>query len=104
MATLLQELKNMNIKRITSVLTSVILISTALVSQSKPKLVVGITIDQMKQEYIYRFWDRFGEEGFKKIINNGHMYVDAHYSTSQLILRLGMQVSTREQLHQYMAS
>ena len=51
-----------------------------LYSQSKPKLVVGITVDQMKQEYLYRFWDRYGDDGFKKIINEGHMFVDAHYS------------------------
>ena len=57
-----------------------ILSTSALYSQTKPKLVIGITVDQMKQEYLYRFWDRYGDDGFKKLINNGHLYVDAHYS------------------------
>ena len=55
-------------------------ILTALDGQARPKIVVGITIDQMKQEYIHRFWDRYSEGGFKKLVREGHSYVDAHYS------------------------
>ena len=29
-------------------------------SQKKPKLVVGIVVDQMRYDYIYRFWNEFG--------------------------------------------
>ena len=31
---------------------------------SKPKLVVGIIVDQMRQEYLHRFQDHFGDDGF----------------------------------------
>ena len=27
----------------------------------RPKLVVGITVDQMRMDYLYRFWDAFGD-------------------------------------------
>ncbi len=37
----------------------------------KPKLVVGIIVDQMRQEYLYRFADRFGEGGFKRFTQQG---------------------------------
>jgi predicted AlkP superfamily pyrophosphatase or phosphodiesterase len=37
----------------------------------KPKIVVGIVVDQMCYEYLYRYQDRFGENGFKKIMQNG---------------------------------
>ncbi|MBN2347688.1 MAG: alkaline phosphatase family protein [Bacteroidales bacterium] len=37
----------------------------------QPKLVVGIVISQMRYDYIYRYWDKFGENGFKKLINGG---------------------------------
>ena len=26
---------------------------------SKPRLVVGIVVDQMRNDFIYRYWDRF---------------------------------------------
>ncbi|MDX1630173.1 MAG: alkaline phosphatase family protein, partial [Fulvivirga sp.] len=50
------------------------------INAQKPKLVVGIVVDQMRQEYIYRFQDKFGEKGFKKLIKEGFMYKNAHYN------------------------
>jgi predicted AlkP superfamily pyrophosphatase or phosphodiesterase len=38
---------------------------------SRPKLVVGIVVDQMRWDYLYRYYDRYGEGGFKRMINQG---------------------------------
>lgn len=46
----------------------------------KPKLVVGIVVDQMRQEYLLRFYDQFGEGGFKRLMNEGFMARNAHYN------------------------
>jgi predicted AlkP superfamily pyrophosphatase or phosphodiesterase len=46
----------------------------------KPKLVVGIVVDQMRQEYLYRFEKKFGNGGFKRLINEGFMLRNAHYN------------------------
>lgn len=37
----------------------------------KPKLIVGIVVEQMRYDYIYRFWDKLGEKGFKRLIYEG---------------------------------
>ncbi|WP_418502290.1 alkaline phosphatase PafA [Flagellimonas sp.] len=37
----------------------------------RPKLVVGIVVDQMRWDYLYRYYDRYGEEGFKRMLNQG---------------------------------
>lgn len=37
----------------------------------QPKLVVGIVVDQMCYEYLFRYQERFGENGFRKIMKNG---------------------------------
>ena len=34
-------------------------------AQEKPKLVVGIVVDQMRYDYVYRFWNQFGNNGHK---------------------------------------
>lgn len=47
---------------------------------TKPKLIVGVVVDQMRNDYIYRFWDRYGNGGFKKIVNNGFYLRNAHYN------------------------
>lgn len=46
----------------------------------QPKLVVGIVVDQMRHDYIYRYWNKFGNGGFKKLINEGYFYKNAHYN------------------------
>lgn len=50
------------------------------IAQQKPKLVVGIVVDQMRQEYLYRFENKFGEQGFKRLMNEGFMVKNAHYN------------------------
>jgi Type I phosphodiesterase / nucleotide pyrophosphatase len=37
----------------------------------RPKLVVGIAVDQMRWDYLYRYYDRYGAEGFKRMLNGG---------------------------------
>jgi predicted AlkP superfamily pyrophosphatase or phosphodiesterase len=37
----------------------------------RPKLVVGLVIDQMRWDYLYRFYDRYQENGFKRMLNEG---------------------------------
>tara|TARA_B110000503_G_scaffold64282_1_gene101337 strand:+ start:189 stop:1826 length:1638 start_codon:yes stop_codon:yes gene_type:complete len=49
-------------------------------TQQKPKLVVGIVIDQMRYDYLTRFTDRFGENGFKRLLNNGFSVENAYYN------------------------
>ncbi|WP_240348255.1 alkaline phosphatase PafA [Longitalea arenae] len=41
-------------------------------SVSRPKLVVGIVIDQMRWDYLYRYYDRYAADGgFKRLLNQG---------------------------------
>lgn len=37
----------------------------------RPKLVVGIVVDQMRWDYLYRFYDRYGTGGFKRMLAEG---------------------------------
>lgn len=37
----------------------------------RPKLVVGIVVDQMRWDYLYRYYDRYGDGGFKRLLNEG---------------------------------
>lgn len=55
------------------------LVGSSLFAQ-KPKLVVGIVVDQMRQEYLYRFHSKLGEGGFKRLMGEGFMLTNAHYN------------------------
>ncbi|AWA30219.1 alkaline phosphatase [Flavobacterium magnum] len=52
----------------------------ALSAQQRPKLVVGIVVDQMKMEYLYRFSSDFTKNGFKKLMDDGFVFENMHYN------------------------
>ncbi len=45
---------------------------TKLNSIARPKLVVGLVIDQMRWDYLYRYYNKFGNDGFKRLLNTGY--------------------------------
>lgn len=55
-------------------------VSLFLNAQDRPRLVVGIVADQMRQEYLYRFEKKFGNGGFRRLMNEGFMLKNAHYN------------------------
>ncbi|MFH4963910.1 alkaline phosphatase PafA [Gaetbulibacter sp. M235] len=46
----------------------------------RPKLVVGIVIDQMRYDYLTRFYNRYGEGGFKRMMNEGFNCKNNHFN------------------------
>ena len=40
-------------------------------SLPRPKLVVGLVVDQMRWDYLYRYYDRYQTGGFKRLLNEG---------------------------------
>ena len=41
---------------------------------NRPKIIVGIVIDQMRWDYLYRYYNRYSNGGFKKLINQGYSF------------------------------
>jgi predicted AlkP superfamily pyrophosphatase or phosphodiesterase len=39
--------------------------------RQKPKLVVGLVVDQMRWDYLYRYAELYGTGGFRRLLNNG---------------------------------
>ena len=63
--------------------TSILLFSNCKFSETpvkKPKLVIGIVIDQMRYDYLTRFADRYSKDGFNRILKNGFSLENAHYN------------------------
>ena len=47
---------------------------------SSQGLVVGIVVDQMRADYIYRFWNKFSNDGFKRLINEGFEFSNTNFN------------------------
>jgi predicted AlkP superfamily pyrophosphatase or phosphodiesterase len=63
-------------------IVTAILISISSLAQptNTPKLVVGIVVDQMRMEYLYRFERKYGDGGFKRLMSQGYTLKNAHYN------------------------
>ncbi|WP_394908065.1 alkaline phosphatase PafA [uncultured Mesonia sp.] len=47
---------------------------------AQPKLVVGVVVDQMRYDYLTRFWDLYTDRGFKRLVNQGFNCKNNHYN------------------------
>ena len=56
----------------------------AQILQSVPKLMVNITIDQLRTDYLEAFSPLYGNGGFKKLLDNGVVYTNASYPFSPI--------------------
>src|SRR5215831_1156635 len=56
---------------------------------TRPKLVVGIVIDQFRYDYLIRFSDLFGAGGFKRLTSQGAFFENANYIHVPTVTALG---------------
>ncbi len=49
------------------------------IPSEKPKLIVGIQVAGMRYDYLVRYWDQFGEGGFKRIVSKGMVCKNAYH-------------------------
>lgn len=48
--------------------------------KTSPKLVVGIVVDQMRYDYLTRFYNHFGDDGFKRMVEEGFNCKNNHFN------------------------
>lgn len=67
---------------ITSILTAIAITSLqAQVAQTnRPKVIVGLNVDQLSTELIEAYWNLYSEDGFKKLWREGLVYTDTEFS------------------------
>lgn len=70
---------------ITSVLFGLVTINTVVQADpSRPRLVVGIVVDQLRTDYIEYLQNQFGEKGFNRLIKNGLYARDVDFNAKNL--------------------
>jgi predicted AlkP superfamily pyrophosphatase or phosphodiesterase len=50
------------------------------VAADAPRLVVNMVVDQMRYDYIPLYWDKFEEDGFKRLVNRGFSFENNHFN------------------------
>jgi len=57
-----------------------ILFSSVAFSSGKPRLILQVTVDQLRGDLPTRYFDRLGEGGFRYLWDSGVVYRDAHHA------------------------
>ena len=65
---------------LTTLLALLAIAADAQQNSATPKLVVGITVDQLRQDYMEFFSPLYGEKGFRRLWREGRYYVNADYN------------------------
>jgi predicted AlkP superfamily pyrophosphatase or phosphodiesterase len=63
--------QTMKMKKFILGLLILVCVSVSAQNLKRPKLVVGIVVDQMRWDYLYRYYDRYTAGGFKRLLNDG---------------------------------
>lgn len=53
--------------------------ATAQQTSLQPRLIVGITVDQMRYDYLYKYYERYGSGGFRRLLGKGFSCENTHY-------------------------
>ncbi len=59
------------------------------VGNSKPKLVIGIIVDQMRYDYLTRFYNKYSDGGFKRLMIDGYNLKNTHLNYSSTKTAVG---------------
>jgi len=49
------------------------------ISPKHPKLIIQVVVEQMRYDLIHRYWEKFSDKGFKKLIDQGAFCSNAFY-------------------------
>jgi predicted AlkP superfamily pyrophosphatase or phosphodiesterase len=56
---------------------------------ARPKLVVGVVVDQMRYDYWYRYYNKYSEGGFKRLLREGYNCRNHHYHYALTVTAAG---------------
>lgn len=70
----------MNVRLMTFVAVALLAAMPAQAAKPKIRLVLQITVDQLRGDFVERFGDRLGKGGFRYFLDKGVHYTNAHYT------------------------
>ena len=57
--------------------------------EKNPKLIVGIVVDQMRFDYLYKYESKYSEDGFKRLMREGFNFKNMHFNYKPTVTAAG---------------
>ena len=55
----------------------------------RPKLVVGLVVDQMRWDYLYYYYNEYGTGGLRRLLNEGFSFENTHINYAPTVTAIG---------------
>lgn len=56
---------------------------------SRPKLVVGLVVDQMRWDYLYYYYNDYGNDGLRRLLSDGFSFENMHINYAPTVTAIG---------------
>jgi arylsulfatase A-like enzyme len=76
-------------RRIVALLLALVVCAGSGHAAEPPRLVLQVTVDQLRGDMLPRYRNRFGAGGFRRLMEQGAWYANAHYGTANTFTASG---------------
>lgn len=74
-------------KKVILTLSLFLLMLPAMAQVERPRLVVGLVVDQMRWDYLYYYYNDYSEGGLKRLLSEGYSYENTQINYSPAVWR-----------------
>ncbi len=76
-------------KKLFTILVSLVFAFTIQAQVARPKLIVGLVIDQMRWDYLYYYYNEYGNDGLKRLLNKGFSFENTQINYAPTVTAIG---------------
>jgi len=76
-------------KKLLFLVAGLLIAAAANAQIQRPKLVVGLVVDQMRWDYLYYYNNEYGNDGLKRLLNQGFSFENTHINYAPTVTAIG---------------
>lgn len=76
-------------KTLLSILLFLVAVIPSTAQVERPRLVVGLVVDQMRWDYLYYYYNDYGADGLKRLLDEGFSYENTQINYSPAVTAIG---------------
>ena len=76
-------------KKLLFLVAGLLMAAAASAQVQRPKLVVGLVVDQMRWDYLYYYYDEYGNDGLRRLLDHGFSYENTHINYAPTVTAIG---------------
>ena len=75
-------------KKLLFLVAGLLIAAAANAQIQRPKLVVGLVVDQMRWDYLYYYNNEYGNDGLKRLLNQGFSFENTQVLLATLSIKM----------------